>query len=246
MGDKVSFTDKQGDLVTATVIRLNKKTASLMSVEGNRWNVAPQLLSLVSPIAPAAQLSVISGEGKSLKSSKASGVVQACEWVGGAVKPSSYVIDESGSFRPTAIVWLDGDRMMQGMDMAMPGEEIETALASLDEALHKPKFGQPLPPTKIRIADPDIADVVKRHYTSIEVVLAPTPELDEIEKSMSEFKSDERRPLTYAEQGLNPYAVASYYESQAKLYRAAPWKKVPTDLCLFSVSMESLGIENAV
>lgn len=44
VGDRVTFTDKQGEQQHALVLKLNRKTVGLMTDEGERWNVAPQLL----------------------------------------------------------------------------------------------------------------------------------------------------------------------------------------------------------
>jgi len=44
VGEKVRFTDPDGTVKTATIIRLNKKTVSLVTTGGEQWNVAPGLL----------------------------------------------------------------------------------------------------------------------------------------------------------------------------------------------------------
>ncbi len=44
VGEKVRFTDPDGTVRTGTIIRLNKKTASLVTTGGEQWNVAPGLL----------------------------------------------------------------------------------------------------------------------------------------------------------------------------------------------------------
>ncbi|HOT46029.1 MAG TPA: hypothetical protein PLM53_17620 [Spirochaetota bacterium] len=44
VGEKVRFTDPDGTVRTATIIRLNKKTVSLVTTGGEQWNVAPGLL----------------------------------------------------------------------------------------------------------------------------------------------------------------------------------------------------------
>ncbi|OHD65244.1 MAG: hypothetical protein A2176_06505 [Spirochaetes bacterium RBG_13_51_14] len=44
VGERVSFTDPSGTVKAATVIRLNKKTVSLVTTGGEQWNVAPGLL----------------------------------------------------------------------------------------------------------------------------------------------------------------------------------------------------------
>jgi hypothetical protein len=44
VGEKVRFTDPDGTVKIATIIRLNKKTVSLVTTGGEQWNVAPGLL----------------------------------------------------------------------------------------------------------------------------------------------------------------------------------------------------------
>lgn len=45
VGQRVSFTTPEGRTLTAHIERLNKKTASLVTDEGERWNVAPAFLA---------------------------------------------------------------------------------------------------------------------------------------------------------------------------------------------------------
>lgn len=46
-GDRVQFTTSDGSIKTATVQRLNKKTASVRTDEGQNWKVSPGLLRRV-------------------------------------------------------------------------------------------------------------------------------------------------------------------------------------------------------
>lgn len=43
-GDRVQFTTSDGSIKTATVQRLNKKTASVRTDEGQNWKVSPGFL----------------------------------------------------------------------------------------------------------------------------------------------------------------------------------------------------------
>lgn len=43
-GDRVSFTDNNGTLKHGRVIRLNKKTVSLVTDDGHHWKVSPGFL----------------------------------------------------------------------------------------------------------------------------------------------------------------------------------------------------------
>jgi len=46
-GDVVSFRAEDGQTVTGVLVRLNKKTVTVHTENGARWNVAPQLLTRV-------------------------------------------------------------------------------------------------------------------------------------------------------------------------------------------------------
>jgi hypothetical protein len=47
VGDRVSFQDNEGETVEGRIIRINKKTVSLMTDEGSQWKVSPGLLTLL-------------------------------------------------------------------------------------------------------------------------------------------------------------------------------------------------------
>ncbi len=46
-GDRVGFHASDGELLQGVVLRLNKKTVSVVTDDGDRWNVSPALLHLV-------------------------------------------------------------------------------------------------------------------------------------------------------------------------------------------------------
>ena len=46
-GDRVCFQAPDGQMIEGIVLRLNKKTISITTDDGHRWNVAPGLLRLV-------------------------------------------------------------------------------------------------------------------------------------------------------------------------------------------------------
>jgi len=45
IGDRVSFQSHSGERKTGTIVRLNKKTASIATDDGQQWNVHPGFLS---------------------------------------------------------------------------------------------------------------------------------------------------------------------------------------------------------
>ncbi len=48
VGERVSFEAEDGRLITAMLVRYNKKTVSLVTDDGHRWNVSPALLKRVA------------------------------------------------------------------------------------------------------------------------------------------------------------------------------------------------------
>mgnify|MGYP005863522011 CR=1 FL=1 len=46
-GDRVGFTAPDGRIIEGLVLRLNKKTISVATDDGDQWNVAPSLLQLI-------------------------------------------------------------------------------------------------------------------------------------------------------------------------------------------------------
>lgn len=46
-GDVVSFRTEDGQMVTGVLVRLNKKTVTVHTESGARWNVSPQLLTRI-------------------------------------------------------------------------------------------------------------------------------------------------------------------------------------------------------
>ena len=44
LGEEVRFTDHEGRIKTGRIVRLNKKTATIFTSDGQNWKVAPGLL----------------------------------------------------------------------------------------------------------------------------------------------------------------------------------------------------------
>jgi len=59
VGERVSFEAEDGRPITGMLVRYNKKTVSLVTDDGHRWNVSPALLkrvaTTVKPSTPNAQ-----------------------------------------------------------------------------------------------------------------------------------------------------------------------------------------------
>lgn len=93
VGDSVSFEDKQGQQRQATILRVNKKTVSLLTDDDERWNVAPELLS-TNVNTDTARLPASSGR-PSLSSSSATvgSIGKAREWIGGSIEVEANTLE---------------------------------------------------------------------------------------------------------------------------------------------------------
>jgi hypothetical protein len=95
------------------------------------------------------------------------------------------------------------------------------------------------------VRDKQLADAVRGSLGDTELVVGPTPIVDEVAKDMlshvgqrdMRFAADD----TFIGPDMSPADVAAMFAAAARLYRAAPWAAVPSDVCV-GVSCDVLGI----
>ena len=168
------------------------------------------------------------------------------EWIGGTVVMPAYVTGEGEPFRPEALFWMGADGAILGSTVAKPGELAPLASESLQSTIVQPMYGKPHSPARVRVASPELADALRAGHPGIDVVCAPTPELDEMLAVMLEkMAEDGETEQSYLSPEITPEAMASFFKAAATLFRAKPWKLVPDDQSLFSVTIEKLGIRDA-
>jgi hypothetical protein len=98
--------------------------------------------------------------------------------IGGIVSLPVFVTGEGRPYRPQTIVWLEVDGPVRAALAVRPGEALDRAAASLQAAIERPMAGIPRAPARIRVASPELAEVMHRSHPAVDVVCAPTPELD--------------------------------------------------------------------
>lgn len=181
------------------------------------------------------------------RSTKRRRAASAGEWVGGLALMPAYITGEGEPFRPEALLWLDADGLVVGSVVDKPGRLLEAAGVSLTRAMEEPMAGPPRTPDSVRVASPDLAEAIRESHPGIDVVCAPTPELDELLEVMRrDIGPAPESDQSYLGPGVSANAVASLFRATAALYRAAPWKVVPDDETLFSITIEQLGLRDAV
>jgi len=168
------------------------------------------------------------------------------EWIGGAVVMPAYVTGEGEPYRPEVLVWMGADGAILGSTVAKPGELLAMANDSLQNAMEQPIYGRPHSPTQVRVASTELADALRAGHPGIDVVCAPTPELDEMLALMREkMAEDGATEQSYLSPEITPEAMAAFFKAAATLFRTKPWKLVPDDQSLFSVTIEQLGVRDA-
>jgi hypothetical protein len=168
------------------------------------------------------------------------------EWVGGLVSMPAYVTGEGDPYRPEVLFWMSPEGAVLGHTAGKPGELVGLASASLRSTIERPMFGQPHAPQRVRVASPELAEALRAGHAGLEVVCAPTPESDAVLAVMREkLNEDAETGQSYLSPELGPEAIAAFFHAAAELFRSRPWKTVPSDQSLFSVTIEQLGVNDA-
>lgn len=167
------------------------------------------------------------------------------EWVGGLISMPAYVTGEGEPYRPEALFWIGADGAVLGHAVGRPGQVVDLACESLRTAIARPLTGRPHAPARVRVASPDLADALRSGHPAVQIVCAPTPEIDALFAAMRDGIGDGEGDQSYLSPGVGPAAVAAFFRAAAALFRAEPWKTVPDDQSLFSVTIEKLGVRDA-
>lgn len=168
------------------------------------------------------------------------------EWVGGLVSMPAYVTGEGEPYRPEALLWMGAEGAVLGHTVGKPGELVGLVSDSLRTTIERPMFGQPHAPQRVRVASPELAAALRAGHSGIKVVCAPTPEVDAVLAAMRErMNEDAETEQSYLAPEIGPATIAAFFRAAAELYRAKPWKTVPSDQSLFSVTIEKLRVKDA-
>lgn len=164
------------------------------------------------------------------------------EWLGALVSLPSFVVDQGEQFRPTAVLWIETETdVIVGSELVRPEEALEHAVDSFHLATRKPLVGAPRVPRSVRVADATLAEALRGGLSDIEVVVAPTPEIDIAVQEMQEHLARGDEELTHFGPGTTAEDLSWFFRVAARLYHAQPWRVVPSDEFL-SVTCAQLGM----
>jgi hypothetical protein len=170
----------------------------------------------------------------------------APQWIGGIASLRGHLTLGGEPFYPDIILWLDEDGFILASAIGKPREALSLAATSLRAAITDPHHGPPRPPASIRIASADLADAVRKSHPAIEVICAPTPEIDAVVgKMLEKLDASTQIEPTYLAPGIDELTVRWFFYSAADLFRAAPWEHAPSDRILFAITIPDLGLSDA-
>ena len=169
---------------------------------------------------------------------------QDLEWIGGRYTLSRNVRENEGLIRPAVILWIELPRLVIVGSKMFDSREPVSFAQTLSEAMAHPHEGSARKPSRIRVADEELAGELRRMAFGIPVVVAEVPELDavvaDMERSFSEAMPTE---LSYLAGGsIAPEVVARLFSAASRFFRAAPWRHV-TENQLIGVDIPALEIE---
>lgn len=169
------------------------------------------------------------------------------EWIGGLLSPPFFITDRDEPYRPGLVVWMDArSRLVLGQDVVAPEDTQGAVVRALLVAMERPLAGPPCRPGRIRVADPALAVEIRAALgDGTPIVVAPTPELDELVELLGESLGRGEEVDSYLEQGrVPPAAVARLFAAAEVLYGLAPWQ-IATDGEVLRMDIPALGVEGA-
>lgn len=169
------------------------------------------------------------------------------EWVCGLVTMPGRVTGEAEGYRPEMLYWMNGDGALLGHSIGRPGELLGVACESLRNTVAAPLIGRPHAPARVRVASPELAEVLRAGQSDVEIVCAPTPEIDAFVAALGEHVNEAGEiQQSYLSSEVEPDEVAAWFRAAAGLFRAKPWEVVPVAQNIIAVSIEALEVNGAV
>jgi len=172
------------------------------------------------------------------------------EWLVGIATLPMYVTENGKAYQPSVIVWMDAaTEMIIHTAIVSPHDALGAASSHLRGIVERPATGRLTVPGRIRVASPELADVLRRESLDrIEVVCAPVPELEAAIESLTErlAPSDEEPDLHYLGADATAAEIAAMFHAAARLYATRPWETVPSDTSLIGITSQPLGLRDAV
>jgi hypothetical protein len=170
------------------------------------------------------------------------------EWLCACLTIPPQLFDPTQQADPLeSLVWMIPDGPVLGsLTLESDQTPVEMVVEHFRHTTQSPLVGEPHQPTRIRVADDELAAALRDALSpAIEVVCAPTPEFDTLLQSMTEFMQ-QQRPETpsYLSADVTEDVVAAFFRAAAALYVARPWTSLPADAPIL-LDVEALSLTGA-
>lgn len=168
-------------------------------------------------------------------------------WLGGRFLTPLSISGEGDPYSPEIDIWFElpagAIHMASFLNPHGPDRSFSD---SLGQAMEKPAIGPPRQPKKVRIADEKLAREIRDSFPDIEVLVAPTPELDKLLLDLlTSLSKNAAEEASYLEGGrIPPDLIEELFHAADLLYVLAPWKSA-TDGQLIRLDIPELEIEAA-
>jgi len=166
------------------------------------------------------------------------------EWVGGRLRfPAEIAAPEP--IQPDIIFWLElPEDLVVASSIVDPTDPDISFGETLLAAMREPIAGPPRRPARIRVADAELAAEVRAAAPGIEVVVAPTPELDRIVELLANSLPGIGEP-SYLDDGMvDAEVVEDLFAAARLLFVAAPWNTASNGQVL-CMDIPQLGVQGA-
>ena len=153
------------------------------------------------------------------------------EWVGGCLEAPFFITDREEPYRAFLVAWVEvPGGLVVGHDVVAP-EDVPGSLGrTLVASMERPLTGRPRRPARVRVASASLAREVREVVGgTLRIVVAPTPELDDLIGAMRAAMTDGDAQQSYLEGGsLSADTVGELFAATKFLYTAKPWQ-IATD-----------------
>lgn len=179
--------------------------------------------------------------------SRAAPPARAAEWLVGRTALPVGSDQEGGPAAEALIVLELPSELIVATELREPGRAKPTFAQVLARAMRAPAIGPPRRPTRIRVAEAELAHELRaaKQCAGIEIVLAPTPELDAVVQGLLRSFAQERElSRAFAEGRVSEAAMHELLPAVGRLHEVAPWRLVADDY-VAHLEVPELGISRA-
>lgn len=166
------------------------------------------------------------------------------EWAGGRFN-SPFYVTEGEPYRPEMVVWMElPSKMVVTVNVSDPKSPVSFSDVLL-EAMSSPLPEAAQLPARIRVADAELAAEIRAAHPDLEVIVAPTPELEQLVERMMESMPGDSQGASYFEEGrVSAEVVEDLFIAADDLFGIAPWKATD-DSQVIRLDIPEYGIEGA-